>query len=182
MHGHVPVPRKLELDQHKIGGVNTMNKFLLASTIIIGSFLPTQVMAKQEGDANYTCALELAGVAAGYFTECSGLGSENEVVEHKVVNEHGVEVVLKLPGRLRFGDLVLKRGITTSLDMWTWRQMVVDGDVSGARQDGSLVLYDQNSSEIARWNFEDAWPSKMRGSSGGIEEVTIVYSDIVRVN
>lgn len=31
--------------------------------------------------------LDLGGVVAGYFTEISGLGSENEVVEHKIVED-----------------------------------------------------------------------------------------------
>lgn len=159
-----------------------MNKFLLMSIIMIGSLMPTMAMAKQEDGAGYLCALEFSGVVAGYFTECSGLGSENEVVEHRVVNEHGVEIVLKIPGRLHYGDLVLKRGMTSSLEIWNWRQMVVDGDFEGARKDGSVVLYDESSSEVARWNFEDAWPSKIRGSSDGIEEVTVAYRDLVRVN
>ena len=44
--------------------------------------------------------LELEGAIAGYFSECSGVGSENEIVEHKVVDKTGHEVVRKLPGRL----------------------------------------------------------------------------------
>jgi len=139
-------------------------------------------MAKQEGGAGYACALELSGVVAGYFSECSGLGSENEIIEHRVVDEHGVEIIYKIPGRLRYDDLVLKRGMTTSLEFWNWRQLVVDGNYEDARQDGSLVLYDQNSSEVARWNFVGAWPAKIRGSSDGIEEVTVAYRDLVRVN
>ena len=33
--------------------------------------------------------LELEGAIAGYFTECSGIGSENDIVEHKVVDKQG---------------------------------------------------------------------------------------------
>jgi len=150
--------------------------------IIIVALTPTFATAKQDDLPDYTCALEFSGVVVGLFLECAGLGSENEVIEHRVVNDQGVEVVLKIPGRLSYEDVVLKRGITTDLEIWTWRQMVVDGDVVGARRDGSVVFYDQNSTEVARWNFVDAWPSKLHGSSDGIEEVTIVYLDIIRVN
>lgn len=134
-------------------------------------------------------AVEVQGVITGYFTECSGLGSENEVIEHKVVNESGVEVVMKIPGRLKWENVVLKRGITSNMDIWTWRKMVEDGDVAGARQNGSIVMYDQTLSEVARWNFENAWPVKCTGPQPkadgneiGVEELTIAHEFIERVN
>lgn len=122
-----------------------------------------------------------------YFTEVSGIGSENEIAEQKVVNNKGIEAVLKVPGRLKWGDITLKRGITSNMDLWQWRKMVEDGNVNGARQNGSIVMFDQAGSEVARWNFENAWPSKVTGPSVksdgndfGIEEMTIVHEYIIR--
>ncbi len=63
-------------------------------------------------------AVDLQGTIKGYFTECSGLGSEHEVIEHKVITEKGQEVVLKMPGRLKWENITLKRGITSNMD---WR-------------------------------------------------------------
>jgi len=132
-------------------------------------------------------ALEVQDTISGYFTECSGIGSENEVITSNVVNEKGVEVVLKLPGRLKWGDVTLKRGITSNLDLWEWRQMVEEGNVAGARKDGSIVMFNQELTEVARWNFAQAWPSKISGpapkSDGNeivIEEITIVHEYIKR--
>jgi phage tail-like protein len=134
-------------------------------------------------------AVEIQGIITGYFTECSGLGSENEIIEHKVVNEKGVEVVLKVPGRLKWENIVLKRGITSNMDIWTWRKQVEDGDVKTARQNGSIVMYDQGLAEVARWNFENAWPLKVTGPSPkadgneiGVEELTIAHEFIERAN
>ena len=31
--------------------------------------------------------VEVQGVVTGYFTECTGLGSEHDVIEHNVVTE-----------------------------------------------------------------------------------------------
>ena len=78
--------------------------------------------------------LELEGAAAGYFTECSGISSENEVIEHKVVDNQGHEAVRKIPGRLKWQDVSLKRGITSSLEIWQWRESIVTGDVKSARK------------------------------------------------
>ena len=134
-------------------------------------------------------SLEIQGVITGYFTEVSGLGSEHEIVEHKVIDESGHDMVMKIPGRLKWSDITLKRGITSSMDAWDWRKQVEDGDVKGARKNGSVVMYDQSFSQIARWNFSNAWPSKISGPSlnaqnneFGIEEMVIVHEGIERVN
>ncbi|MBP8000201.1 MAG: phage tail protein [Chloroflexi bacterium] len=133
-------------------------------------------------------AIDIQGVIAGFFTECSGLGSETEIVEHKVVKD-GVEVVMKIPGRLKWENIVMKRGITSNMDIWTWRKQVETGDVAGARRDGSIIMYDQTLSEVARWNFIRGWPSKVTGPSVksdsneiGVEELTITHEYIERVS
>jgi phage tail-like protein len=137
---------------------------------------------------SFNFAIEVAGVISGFFTECSGLGSESEVIVHKITGPSGQEIVRKVPGRLKWGDVTLKRGITASMDFWDWRKMVEDGNVTSARKDGSIIMYDQEGSEVARWNFEKAWPSKISGPSVksdsneiGVEEITIVHEYIARV-
>lgn len=134
-------------------------------------------------------AVDVQNTVVGYFTEVSGLGSEHEIVEHKVINESGIEVVMKIPGRLKWESITLKRGITSNMDIWTWRKQVEDGDVDGARKNGSIVMYDQTLTEVARWNFENAWPSKVTGPTPkadsneiGIEEMTIDHEGIERAN
>ena len=132
--------------------------------------------------------IDVAGHITGYFTEVSGLGSETDTIESKVVNDKGVEVVLKIPGRLKWGDITLKRGITTNLDMWDWRQLVVDGKVKDARSNASVVMFDREGDEAARWDITNAWPLKISGPSPkadsneiGIEELTITHEAIKRV-
>jgi phage tail-like protein len=132
-------------------------------------------------------AIEVQGVLKGYFTECSGLGSEHEVIEHKVVDPKGREVIHKVPGRLKWENIVLKRGITDNMDIWDWRKKVEDGQVKEARKNGSIVMFDQDLKEVARWNFENAWPVKVTGpklqsSSNeiGVEELTLTHERLER--
>ena len=66
-------------------------------------------MAEQEDPLiGFHFAVDMGGVIKGYFTSASGLGSENEVIEHKVVNEKGQEVVIKMPGRLKWDNIELE--------------------------------------------------------------------------
>jgi phage tail-like protein len=133
-------------------------------------------------------SLEVQGKVAGYFTEVSGLGSETETIEHKVMASNGkAEIVKKIPGRMKWGDITLKRGITSVMDVWTWRKQVEDGDIEGARSDGSIMMYDQSGTLVAQWDFEKAWPSKVSGpslqsdgNSVGVEEMTLVHEYIKR--
>ena len=132
-------------------------------------------------------SLEVQGAVTGFFTEISGLGSETEIVEHKVVTPAGQEVVQKIPGRLKWTEITLKRGVTAEMDMWKWRKLVEDGNITNARKNGSIVMYDEALKEIARWNFTNGWPSKISGpqlqsdsNAYGIEELTIVHEGIIR--
>jgi phage tail-like protein len=131
--------------------------------------------------------LEIAGTVAGYFTECSGVGSEHEVVEHKVVDANGHESVRKIPGRLKWQDISLKRGMTSDLQIWQWRQTIIEGKVKDARKNVSITMLSRDYKPIAKWNFVNAWPSKVTGpnfkaddNSFGIEEVSIVHEGMHR--
>ena len=132
-------------------------------------------------------ALDVQGQVTGYFTEVSGLGSETEIAEHKVVKE-GVEIVMKIPGRLKWDNITLKRGITSNMDIWKWRQMVEQGNVAAARANGSIIMYDQTLKEVARWEFKQGWPSKVSGPSlkadgneVSVEELTVTHEYIERI-
>ncbi len=137
---------------------------------------------------SFNFAIEMQEKVAGFFTEVSGLGSETEVTEHQVMGVKGQQIIMQVPGRLKWEAIVLKRGITSNMDIWDWRRQVEEGKVEEARRNGSIVMYDQTGNEVARWNFERGWPSKVTGpqpkaDSGdiGIEELTINHEYILRV-
>jgi phage tail-like protein len=137
----------------------------------------------------FNYALEIEGKLSGYFTECSGIGSEHEIVEHKVVDDQGHEIVQKIPGRLKWGDVTLKRGITEKMDIWDWRQKVEEGNMSEARTNCSIVMFDRNYEAVARWDFVNAWPSKVSGpevkadsNEFGVEEVILVHEGMKRTS
>jgi phage tail-like protein len=133
--------------------------------------------------------LEIEGKLAGYFTTVSGIGSESQVIEHKITDAGtGETIIQKIPGRLTWNDITLKRGVTSSIDVWDWRQEVVDGKVDDARTNCSIIAYNQANEEIGRWNLENAWPSKVSGpemDAGGtdymVEDITIVHEGLSRV-
>ena len=79
--------------------------------------------------------LELEGAIAGYFTECSGIGSEHEIIEHKVVDKAGSRNHPQNPRPSQMARISrLKRGITSDLKIWEWRDQLVQGKAKEARK------------------------------------------------
>jgi len=141
-----------------------------------------------EHDAEYLGSqfgLEIDGVELARFTAVSGLGYESEVVTFQDTLAYGNVITRKRPGRISFPDIVLKRGLSSDNSLVEWYQTVVDGQVE--RKSGSVVIYDQTSTEIGRWNFENGWIAKWSASdldAGSddimIEEVTIAHEYMER--
>jgi len=123
----------------------------------------------------------------GFFTSVEGIGSESEVIEHKWVDDKGKEQVQKIPGRLKWNPVTLKKGITADITFWPWRQQGVDGKMNDARANCTIIMYDRAGTAVAEWTFDNAWPSKITGPSlksdsndYGIEEITIVHEGMKR--
>ncbi len=87
-----------------------------------------------------------------------------------------------------YGNLVLKCGLTASMELFNWRKMVEQGKVNQVRRNISVVLLDEEGIEAARWNFTNAWPSKYKapdlnakGNDIAIETLEIVFENMQRV-
>lgn len=134
-------------------------------------------MALAEGDAVQARSyqVEVDGIAIAQFKELSGVASEIQVIEHRENKAGGVHVMKKLPGHTASGDITLSRGMTKDASLWKWHKQVQDGDIAGARKNGSVVLYDYARGEVARYNFVNGWVSKVSlGTlSAGSNEVLV---------
>ena len=133
-------------------------------------------------------AIEVDGTMIAQFTELSALSSEMDVTELKENGPDGKMITKKIPGAHKTPTLTLKRAKNVSMDLYKWHRAALDGDIKGARKNGSVILYDYQAGEIARWNFVNAWPSKLStgalkaGSNDVVtEEATIVMEGFERV-
>lgn len=131
--------------------------------------------------------VEVSGKLSGYFTEVSGIGSETQVIEHKIMGPDNNGIIRKVPGLLKWNDVTLKRGITANMDMYEWRKLVETGRIDEARCSVTITMVDQSFNPVAEWTLEKAWPSKISGPSIkadaneiGVEELVIVHEGITR--
>jgi phage tail-like protein len=96
----------------------------------------------------------------GRFRECTGLAAE---IECKDYNEGGVnDYVHKLPTRMKYPNLVLKRGVTyeDALLKWLWsvQRELVRGNVTI-----QLMGPDLDREGVRTWVFSNAFPVKWTG-------------------
>jgi len=133
-------------------------------------------------------AIEVDGTTIAQFTELSGMTSEMDVTELKENGADGKLIIKKIPGAHKPPTITLKRAKNVSMELYKWHKAALDGKIKDARKNGSIILYDYESGEIARWNFINAWPSKLTtgnlkaGSNDVVtEEATIVMEAFERV-
>ncbi|HTE14558.1 MAG TPA: phage tail protein [Burkholderiales bacterium] len=88
--------------------------------------------------------------------------AEIEVIEYRTGNarESGVT---KIPGRERYDNLILKRGVIGSLNLYQWWNDVRNGNVK-ARRTVTIQLLNEDRTEVTViWKLLRAWPAKYTG-------------------
>src|ERR671932_254038 len=88
--------------------------------------------------------VEIEGHPQAVFTEVGGLQVEMQVMEYQEGGNNGF--IHRLPGPTKIGNLVLKRGLTTSNDFFKWCMEVITRNVS--RRHVSVLLYDTQGQEV----------------------------------
>jgi len=115
------------------------------------------------------------------FTECTGLDMTMDLEEYPEGGNNGT--VLKFPKRARYGEIVLKKGITKDTTLFDWFYGFTQG--AGKRKDGVITLRDARGKPHTVWGFSRGLPSKYTGptlnaqqSAVAIQSITITHEGI----
>ena len=111
--------------------------------------------------------MKIDALAAGGFSECSGLQLETEVQDFPEggLNSH----LWRFPGRTKQVNIVLKRGIVDK-NLWTWYYQLTQGDFQP--KDGSIVVRDQSGTRVMEWQFRVRFPASGPGRSSRHRKTT----------
>jgi phage tail-like protein len=112
--------------------------------------------------SQFNFLIEIDGVVKGGFSECSGLTTDTNVIDYREGNEKQL-TARRLPGLMKYNNIVLKRGYTADKSLWQWRKQVIDGQVPTSRTTGSIILLDDARNRVLTWNFREGWPCKWEG-------------------
>ena len=109
--------------------------------------------ARRDPFKSFSFLVEIDGVTAAAFRSVSGLAAEAEVIEFR---ELGGSHSIKLPGRILYPNVTLRRGLTTSRELWDWWETVRDGTLQ--RRTLLIALLDDSGQPVLRWTLREAWP------------------------
>lgn len=132
----------------------------------------------------YNFNIVINGVTQGRFVECTGMGI---IVQDVHYREGGAnQVTHRLPGPVEYADVVLRYGLSSSMDLWNWFRTAVQGQVE--RRHASIVMLGSDgATEVLRWNLINAWPAEWRGApldamgqEVAIETLRLVYETLER--
>ena len=131
--------------------------------------------------------VEIDSIDGASFRKCSGLKSETEVFEYQEGGDN--ETVRKLIGPTKASNVVLTKGFISDPALFEWRdELASSGNKKIARRNGAIVaIAADGQTEVARWNFQKAWPvrwemSEFDASSGqaACETLEIAVEKITR--
>lgn len=134
--------------------------------------------------------LEIDGEVVTFLSGVSGLDVEVEVASTTQVGKGGkTQMIRTLGNQAKAPDLSLTRMAavdSTNDAMWKWFNDVRDKglklvDRAGNRKNGSIVMYDSFNTEVARFNFYNAWPSKISTDALSAESNDVVKESITLV-
>jgi phage tail-like protein len=124
--------------------------------------------------------VDLPGLGIGRFRECTGLEVEVETLEYAEGGSN--DFVHKLPTRVKYPPVVLKRGVTHEDALMKW---FYESRFTPKRRDMTISLMGPGTKLVRSWAFMNAYPVKWTGpnlnassSQVAVESLEIVHNGL----
>lgn len=113
----------------------------------------------------YRFQVEVSGITVAEFSECSGLEVK---LKTELVRQGGQnEFTHVLPGRIEYGNLVLKRGFAVNSELFSWCMSALNRQGKRLeRKDVTVSLVApsrEGMKSLFQWTFLGAYPVKWTG-------------------
>jgi len=139
---------------------------------------------------NFVVLIEVKGVTnsgsqvcSAAFSECDGL---EMTLEPKTIREGGRNTgPVHLSGPVSYGQLTLKRGMTSSFDLWNWFEKMARDDQTGYRTSATVVMRGADQKDQAIFQLTGCLPIKLKAPAlnakdgiVAVEEIQIAYESM----
>jgi phage tail-like protein len=120
--------------------------------------------------------VDLPGLSIGRFRECSGIQVEVETMDYAEGGSN--DFVHKLPTRVRYPNVVLKRGVTHEEALAKW---FFDSRYTPQRKDMTITLHGPAGDPVRSWTFMNAYPVKWTGPNlnAGSSQIAVETLEVV---
>ena len=135
---------------------------------------------------NFAVEIKVDGVAMqvvdAAFSECDGLEMTMDVKTIREGGNNGRQI--RLTGPLTFGQVTMKRGMTSNLELWDWFNLMLTDH--SLRADAEIVIFaSDGETERARFQLSRCVPVKLKSpplsakdGAVAIEELQIAYEKL----
>jgi phage tail-like protein len=121
-------------------------------------------------------------LCSGAFAECTGLEA---TMEPKVIKAGGLNYgAPQRSGPVTFATVVLRRGMTSTRDLFQWFQLVAGGGYA-FRLSAEIAMQDASGKTVLTWGLKRALPVKFkaadlnaRGTEVGVEELHLAHEGL----
>lgn len=136
-------------------------------------------MARNDPFRNFKFRLEIDGIAQANFSEVTIGETLTDAVDYREGTDPSH--VRKLDGLTKYGNITLKWGVTTSLELYNWHKAILAGQIQSNRKKVAIVVQDESGADKARFVVSEAWPVKYQPSAlnGKGAEVFVEQLDLV---
>jgi phage tail-like protein len=143
-------------------------------------------MPRNDPYRNFRFRVEIDGIEQAGFSDATIPDSTTASTDYREGTDPTHQ--RKLSGLTTYGNVTLKWGLTDSMELYEWRQQVVQSGALDARKNLSLVLIDEAGNDKTRWNIMEAWPTKYdasdlsaKGNDVVIENLELVCEEVIKV-
>ena len=128
-----------------------------------------------------TFLFEVDGVEIGRFMEISGLEVSVAVEDLEEGGENSY--VHKLPGRMSWPNITLKRGITQNDSLLTWLnkssgEQFAAGGNRLARSTAAVTLVGPSAQRLRAWEFNGAFPIRWKGPQFAVDSTEMAVEEL----
>jgi len=124
-------------------------------------------------------------IAAGQFSQVTGLGAQLEVLAHPEGGRN--DYVHQLPVRHSYPKIVLSRGVVRDPGLFFWYQAGLTQSI-GARRDGAIILLTPMGVPAVGWIFRGGlaagWKGpelRAAGNAVAVESIEIAHEGLLQV-
>ena len=115
---------------------------------------------------------EVDGVEIGIFKEIRGLEVSADPFKFYEGGQNGFEY--KMPGRMSWPNIVLRRGVTVTDALFEWMQKTAGEGYAGnqnklTRCTGAITAINHHLDRLRSWDLIDVFPVKWKGPDFSIE-------------
>jgi phage tail-like protein len=119
--------------------------------------------ARKDPLRNFRFRLEIDGITQGNFSEATIGETTTDAVDYREGTDPSH--VRKLDGLTKYGNIVLKWGVTDSKELHDWHKEIVAGQIQSNRKNMAIIVLDEAGAPKARFTVNEAWPMKYQPSA-----------------